>query len=56
MKLPLPVNSDRTSVNDDGKLRSNGSDLNESNGGGRESPRAVPAADQASQAVSFPSG
>ena len=46
---PLRVNGDRTSVNDDGELKSVSSGLGESNGGGRESPRALPAADQSSK-------
>ena len=46
---PSPVNGDRTSVNDDGELRSASSGLGESNGGGRESPRALPAADRSSK-------
>ena len=46
---PSPVNGDRTSVNDDGELRSASSGLGESNGGGSESPRALPAADRSSK-------
>ena len=46
---PSPVNGDRTSVNADGELRSACSDLGESNGGGRESPRVLPAVDRSSK-------
>ena len=46
---PSPSNGDRTSVNDDRELRSASSGLGESNGGGREWPRALPAADQSSK-------
>ena len=46
---PSPVNGDRTSVNVDGELRSASSSLGESNGGGRESPRTLPAADRSSK-------
>ena len=46
---PSSVNGDRTSVNDDGELRFASSGLGESNGGGRESPRALPAADRSSK-------
>ncbi|KAH9724956.1 Kunitz trypsin inhibitor 5 [Citrus sinensis] len=48
-KIPSPVNGDLTSVNDDKKLRSDSSDLGESNGGGRDLPRAATAANRASQ-------
>ena len=54
--MPLPVNGDQTSVNDNRKLRSDGSDLGESNGAGGDLPRAAMAADRAPKAASFPSG
>ncbi|KAH9685484.1 hypothetical protein KPL70_013981 [Citrus sinensis] len=44
----------RTSVNDDGKLRFDSSDLGDSNGTGSDLPRAVMAADRAPKAVSSP--
>ncbi|KAH9688534.1 Superoxide dismutase (Cu-Zn) 4A [Citrus sinensis] len=43
-------------VNDDEKLRSDSSDLGESNGAGGDLPRAAMAADRAPKAASFPSG
>ena len=46
---PLPVNGDRTSVNDDGELRSTSSGLSESNGAGGVLPRAVATADRSSK-------
>ena len=52
-EIPLPVNGDRTSVNDDRKLKSDSSDLGESNGGGRDLPRALPAADRSSKIRKF---
>ncbi|KAK9230909.1 hypothetical protein WN943_021140 [Citrus x changshan-huyou] len=42
--------------NDDKKLRSDSSDLGESNGAGGDLPRAAMAADRAPKAASFPSG
>lgn len=53
-ELPPPVNGDRNSVNDDGKLRSDSSDLCESNGAGGDLPRAAMAADRTPKAVIFP--
>ena len=55
-ELPLPVNGDRTSVNDDGKLRSNSLDLGESNCADGDLPRAVTAADRSSKIREFPGG
>ena len=46
---PSPVNGDRISVDDDGELRSASSGLGESKSGGRESPRALQAADRSSK-------
>ena len=43
--MPLPVNDDWTSVNDDGKLRSDSSDLGESNSAGIDNPHAATAVD-----------
>ncbi|KAH9685161.1 TTF-type domain-containing protein [Citrus sinensis] len=48
------VNGDQTSVNGDGKLKSDSSDLGESNAAGGDLPRMAMAADHASKAVSFP--
>ena len=49
-----PVNGDLTSVNDDGKLRVDSSDLSESNGAEGDHPAAEMAVDRAPKAVSFP--
>ena len=46
---PSPVNGDRTSVNDDGELRSASSGLGESNGAGGVLPRAAATADRSSK-------
>ena len=53
-EMPLPVNGHRNSSDGDEKLRSNSSDLDESNGGGRDLPRALPAADRSSKIRKFP--
>ncbi|KAH9781478.1 Endonuclease [Citrus sinensis] len=55
-ELPLPDNGDQTLVNDDEKLRSDSSDLGESNGPGGDLPRVAMAVDRAPKAASFPSG
>ena len=44
------------SVNDDEKLKSDSSDLSESNGVGDDLPRVAMAADRAPKVASFPSG
>ena len=51
--MPPPVNGDRNSANGDGKLKSDSSDLDESNGTGGDLPRGAMAADRAPKAVSF---
>ena len=53
-ELPLPVNGDGNSINNDGKLRPDSSDLDESNCALSDLPRAAMAADCAPKAVSFP--
>ena len=53
-ELPLPVNGDWNSINDDGKLRPDSSDLDESNGAHGDLPRTMMAADCAPKVVSFP--
>ena len=55
-KIPLPVNGHRNSSDGDGKLRSDSSDLGESNGGGRDLPRALPAADRSSKICKLSGG
>ena len=52
----MSVNGDRTSVNDDGKLRSDGSDLGESNDAGGDLPREATTANWSSKVREFPSG
>ena len=51
--MPPQVNGDRTSVNGDGKLKSDSSDLGESNGVGGDLPRAAMATDRAPKTMSF---